>query len=87
MLAHIELHELVQTHCARPHILCHVTRNADFFLESYSNPCVQQLMSARYALPTPDVVQVNFSIVAVAGFCAFCLTPHTLYIGLIEVRI
>ncbi len=35
----------------------------------------------------PDVVEVDLSIVAVAGFVAFSLAPHSLYIGFIEVGI
>lgn len=35
----------------------------------------------------PDVIEVDLSIVAAAGFVAFSLAPHSLYIGFIEVRI
>ncbi len=35
----------------------------------------------------PDVVEVDLSIVATAGFVAFSLAPHSLYIGFIEVGI
>ncbi len=35
----------------------------------------------------PDVIEVDLSIVAAAGFVAFSLPPHSLYIGFIEVGI
>ena len=35
----------------------------------------------------PDVVQVNISIVVLAGLGAFSLAPHLFHIGLIEVGI
>lgn len=35
----------------------------------------------------PDIVEVDLSVVVTAGFVAFSLPPHSLYIGFIEVGI